>query len=287
MSSPDVSIGVIYPSRGLLFTETLKEVLEELEPYDYKIYWSHGNKLPACFNKPLSRALRASHTHILFLEDDMIIKKGTLKKLFDADVNIIACDYPIAKCPSGTVLYDKDDNAIFTGTGFMLAKRKVFDGMPRPILRANVAWGFRQVGDKVKFTCEKCDPDKVYGHHDINFGLYQYINDEPIHVSDVILGQRKLVTKGNNADNIGTDKIERWTKYRKINFNMISEDEVKTDGQLIEVKLDSKTTMMSKELAEKLGDKVDKQAGRLYNKNIIIDTEDNKKVFNYFKKEIK
>lgn len=275
----DINIGVIYPSRGLLFTETLKELLEEVAPYEYTIYWSHGNKLPACFNKPLSRALRGEHTHILFLEDDMIITKGTLKKMLDADVDIIACDYPIAKCPSGTILYDKDDNAIFTGTGFMLAKRKVFDNMPRPIFKANIAWDFKQVGDKVKFMCKKCDPDKVYGHHDINFGLYQYINNEPIKVCENILGQRKLAKKGDSSNNIGIDKIEKWTDYKKINCYMIQE-EVEKPGKLVSVKLGGKEIMMTKELAKKLADKVDEKAGRLMNKNIIIDVGYNKQALN-------
>lgn len=282
------NIAVIYPSRGLLFTETLKEVLDELKPYKYKIFWSHGNKLPACFNKPVSRALRGNFTHILFLEDDMIIKKGILKQMLESDEDIIACDYPIAKCPSGTVLYDKDDNAIFTGTGFMLAKFDVIKKMPRPIFRSGLEWTFKQYKDKVKFTCQNCNPDKVYGHHDINFGLYQYVMNKPIKVFKEVLGQRKLKQKGDNANNIGTDDIEIWDDYKKINAYMIQEEIVNdTTDLLVEVKLDDKIVMMTKETADKLADKVDGKAGKLIKGNIIIDTGYNKDAIKYFKGETK
>lgn len=254
MSSSKFNIGVVYPSRGLCFTETFSELLSELADSKtlYEIYWSHGNKLPACFNKPLMRALKKpQHTHILFLEDDMVIKKGILKELLDADEDIISCDYPIVKAPSGTVLYDLDDNAIFTGTGFMLAKRRVFDGMPRPVFRSDIEWGFKKIGDKVKFTARSSDPDKVYGHHDITFGLYQYLNNQPIKVAKTVLAQRKLTKKGEDGNNIGTDTIELYDRYQKINYYMIESEPV-YDEKTVHIKIDGKDVMVSREHANKL-----------------------------------
>lgn len=449
------SIGVIYPSRGLCYTETLKEVLDELNSLSdatYEIYWSHGNKLPTCFNKPLARSLRHGssyicpecahilqtstyndtidtwknnanikdattikkcskatpkngtrndivtnigarklakgeelgleiessirtdmsrldqqsqenlysstdlswnensgdhlestkasttltvsgtitdqktysygsevldtdreqltsfvptavnrtcnhnncinnprtirpHSHILLLEDDMVIQKGTLKDMLDADEDIISCDYPIVKAPSGTVLYDQDDNAIFTGTGFMLAKKKVFDTMPRPIFRADIEWTFKQSGDKVKFTAKEVDPDKVYGHHDITFGLYQYMNNKPIKVSSHVLAQRKLVKKGDNKNNIGADEIELYDQYRKINYYMIEEEkEVNSNDLLVEIELDGRKIHVTKETANRLAkDQLIEQkvfeAG-----NLIIDVSECPKALKAFRK---
>lgn len=282
------SIGVIFPSRGLCYTETLKEVLDELNSLSdatYEIYWSHGNKLPTCFNKPLARSLRASHSHILLLEDDMVIQKGTLKDMLDADEDIISCDYPIVKAPSGTVLYDQDDNAIFTGTGFMLAKKKVFDTMPRPIFRADIEWTFKQSGDKVKFTAKEVDPDKVYGHHDITFGLYQYMNNKPIKVSSHVLAQRKLVKKGDNKNNNGADEIELYDQYRKINYYMIEEEkEVNSNDLLVEIELDGRKIHVTKETADRLAkDQLIEQkvfkAG-----NLIIDVSECPKALKAFRK---
>jgi len=269
-----VDIGVILPSRGLLFTETLEELLRELAGRTYTIYWSHGNKLPACFNKPISRALRQPHSHILILEDDMVLPDGILQELLDADEDIISCDYPIVNAPSGTVLYDQDDNAIFTGTGFMLAKKSALDKMPRPIFRADIEWTFKQYGDKVKFSASQTDPDKVYGHHDITFGLWQYVNNKPIKVTKTILAQRKLVKKGLTGDNIGTDEIILFDQYRKINFYMI-QTEVEDTSNSISVMLDSKNVMMSKELADKLKVKYPLKPPYTEVGNLLIDFNNN------------
>lgn len=269
------NIAIIYPSRGLCFTETFKELLDELNDSKalYTIYWSHGNKLPACFNRPLQRALKHAHTHILFLEDDMVIKKGVLKELMDADVDIIACDYPLVKAPSGTILYDKEDRALFTGTGFMLAKRHVFNSMPRPIFRSDISWGFKQYTDKTKFTAESTDPDKAYGHHDITFGLYQYINNEPIHVAKTVLFQRKLKTKGTDSTNKGTDEIEIFDQYRKINYWMVEcEPEVDTDTTTVYI--DGKAVWVSKEMAKRVGQYIGPDI--IETKNVILNLNNNK-----------
>ena len=268
------NIGVILPSRGMLFTETLEELLRELAGRDYTIYWSHGNKLPACFNKPVSRALRQAHSHILIVEEDMVLPDGILQELLDADEDIIACDYPIVNAPSGTVLYDPDDNAIFTGTGFMLAKKSALDKMPRPIFRADIEWTFKQYGNKVKFAASQTDPDKVYGHHDITFGLWQYMNNKPIKVAKTVLAQRKLVKKGATGNNEGTDEIILFDQYRKINFYMI-QSEVMDESDIISVMLDGKNTMMSEELADKLKVKYPLKSPYIEVGNLLIDFNNN------------
>ena len=269
------NIGVVYPSRGLCFTETFKEVLDNLADSKalYTIYWSHGNKLPACFNKPLQRALKCPHTHILLLEDDMVIPKGILKDMLKADKDIIACDYPLVKAPSGTILYDKEDRAIFTGTGFMLCKKHVLDKMPKPVFRSDIQWGFKMYTDKTKFTAEITDPDKVYGHHDITFGLYQYINNKPISVHTTVLAQRKLKKRGENGNNIGTDTIELYDQYRKINYWMVEcEPEVETNTTTVYI--DGKAVWVSKEMAKKIGKYIGPDI--LESGNVLIDLNNNK-----------
>jgi hypothetical protein len=76
-------LAVILPSRGLMFSETFEELLNELEDFDYEIFWAHGRPLPDCFNEPLERVLADPTVFaVLFCEDDMIIPKGILQKMF-------------------------------------------------------------------------------------------------------------------------------------------------------------------------------------------------------------
>lgn len=285
-----VNLAIIYPSRGLLYMETFKEVLRELKSLGapYTIYWSHGNKLPACFNKPLSKALKHAHTHIWFIEDDMVFPEGILKDLLEADEEIISCDYPIAKYPSGTILYDCEDQAIFTGTGCMLAKKRVFDKMPRPVFRADIEWTFRQYGQKVKFTARNADPNKVYGHHDISFGIWQYMNNKPIAVSKHILSQRKLVKKGDNSTNNGADVIELYDQYRKINFNNIAVEQIEEPkSELLElVVIDNEPIYVLKETANRLSLEGKLKLPTIESGNIIIDIRNCDRAIKYMKEKI-
>lgn len=54
-----VKIAVILPSRGLVFSKTVDELLRELKPYSYEIFWSHGRPIPDCFEIPTQEALAA------------------------------------------------------------------------------------------------------------------------------------------------------------------------------------------------------------------------------------
>ena len=77
-----VKIAVVFPSRGLSMSKTCDELLRELKGIDHEIFFSVGNPLPECFNIPIEDALQDdSFTHILIVEDDMIIPNGILRKL--------------------------------------------------------------------------------------------------------------------------------------------------------------------------------------------------------------
>lgn len=281
--SKDINIGVIFPSRGLLFTETFQELLSELQDVTHKIYWSHGKKLPLCFNSPLRKALNGSHSHILICEDDMVLKPGILQELIDANKNIIACDYPISEQPSGTVLYDSNDKAIFTGTGFILIKKHVLDAMPKPIFIAGVSWDFKPYGNKIKFTPKLVNPNTVYGQHDINFGLYHYINGEPISVAETILSQRKLRQKGEGSSNDGTDKIIILDKYRKILCDILPKD-TSANELLQEVIIDGRRMNVKTDLAEKLLANGTAFSPAIIVGDVIIDTDYDYKINKMFRR---
>ncbi len=127
-------LAVILPSRGLMFSETLEELLGELEGYNYEIFWAHGKSLPECFNEPTERALADPDVFALLIcEDDMIIPKGALKRMFDANYPVVALDYPFQQQGDSTCLHDPQGYAFWTGTGFLLVARGVLEQMERPI----------------------------------------------------------------------------------------------------------------------------------------------------------
>ena len=126
-----IRIAVILPSRGLVYSKTVEELYKALEGLSFKLFWSHGRPIPDCFEIPTEEALNdPTFTHLLVIEEDMIIPKDGIKNMLKADIHAIAYDYPVTGAPGGTVLYDTEDTAYFTGCGILLVKMDIIRKMP-------------------------------------------------------------------------------------------------------------------------------------------------------------
>lgn len=205
-------LAVVLPSRGLMFSETLEELLNELEGFSYEIFWSHGNSLPKCFNEPTERALADADVYaILFCEDDMILPKGILKKMFATKYPVVALDYPFQQDGDSTCLHDPKGMAFWTGTGFLLCARQVLENMPKPIWRTDRTFDPFIDKDTIHFWPRALD--KVfYGLHDLNFGMVLYSAGMPIYPMTQTAGQRKLVKLGEKLSNNGAHEIREITE---------------------------------------------------------------------------
>ncbi len=237
-------IAVILPSRGLAFSETVDEVIQECKSvekdYDWKIYWSHSRKVPDCLNVPTNEALRLKKNMFFwFVDDDMIITKGTLKHLLQQDRHAIMCDYP-ASITMGAILYDPDGRAFFGGNGCLLVKREVLEAIKHPVWRSDVGWRIQLLNDHVSFEANSQNPDKVYGQHDVHFGLRLYSQGKAIYVSKMTCGQRKLKVAGDYSSNKGAHEIIEWKKFHP-NMMYIINDQGKRDesdmGTLVRIKM--------------------------------------------------
>lgn len=211
-------LGVIIPSRGLSFSRTMEELLSELEGLDYTLFFSVGRSLPECFNAPMDEALETDITHVLICEDDMIIPKGILKKMLALEYPIVALDYPFKEEGQSTVLRDPDNWAFYTGTGFMLVDRIVFEKLPKPYFRTGIFWEMiiRRTGE-LEFWPYEVEERKRYGLHDMNFGITMYSNKLPIYVMEETAGQRKLGELGMVNSNNGQHHIYTITQVVKNN----------------------------------------------------------------------
>lgn len=205
-------LAVVLPSRGLMFSETFEELLGELEDFDYEIFWAHAKSLPECFNEPTERALADPDVYaVLFCEDDMIIPKGILKKMFAAKYPVTALDYPFQQNGDSTCLHDPKGMAFWTGTGFLLCARQILENMPKPIWRTDRTFDPFIDKDTIHFWPRKLD--KVfYGLHDLNFGMVLYSAGVPIYPMSQSAGQRKLVKLGEKGSNNGAHEIMELTQ---------------------------------------------------------------------------
>lgn len=209
-----MKIAVIFPSRGLVFSQTAEELLDNLKGIPHKVFFSHRKPIPECFEWPTTNALKdKTITHLWFVEDDMILRPDTLKKLLEADVNAVTADYPVTKDGRGSVFYDKGKNVVFCGTGCLLVKRKVFDNLKKPYFTDKIRWTLLNYGESIKMT--GIYGDAGYGTHDITFSIKLWNNGVKINVIKQKLGQRKLISLGKAGSNNGAHNIEVWRKIVK------------------------------------------------------------------------
>lgn len=245
-------VGVILPSRGLIFSRTAEDVLNNLKGIPHKIYFSHKRPIPECFNEPLEKALADKDiTDIWFVEDDMIIPPDTLKTMLQADHAVVTADYPINKEGRGSI-FEVKKQVIYCGTGCMLVKREVFNELPKPVFRTNIRWNIKNFGQYLKMASHHVEDDG-YGLHDINFCMSLYRLNIPIHKIDTVLGQRKLIALGKANTNNGAHQIEEWKKVKKNQLlNQIKKWPVETSGNLTTVITPTGEVMLTRSHANKL-----------------------------------
>lgn len=211
-----MKVAVILPSRGLIFSQTADEILQNVKGIPHKFFFSHQQPIPKCFESPTNRALLDDEiTHLWFVEDDMVLKPDTLRKMLDKDVNAITCDYPVTKDGRGSVFYDNGGSVVFCGTGCLLVKREVFDNIKAPYFTDKVRWNMLNYGEALKLVANKNSKGEGYGLHDITFCIKLWKTGIIIKVLPIKLGQRRLLSLGKAGSNDGAHNIEVWTKIVK------------------------------------------------------------------------
>jgi hypothetical protein len=206
------TLAVVVPSRGLMYSETLEDLLGELEGFKYKIFWSHQRSLPEAFEIPTQEALRDPSVYaILIVEDDMIIPKGSLREMFAQNYPVVALDYPFQQNGDATTLHDPKGMAFWTGTGFILIARQVLENLPNPIWRVGTTFDPFIDKDTLHFWPRKLEGTH-YGLHDLYFGLVCYSAGMPIMVLERTAGQRKLKALGTPHSNQGAHDIYELTE---------------------------------------------------------------------------
>lgn len=215
-SASKLKVGVVIPSRGLMFSRTAEEIQKNTVGMRKAFFFSHGKPIPKCFESPVNRALcDFDVSHVLIIEDDMILHDNAIWEALDVDKDVVVYDYPITKNGRGSVFKDGTGKVIYSGTGFMLIKRQVFDKLKAPYFRADIGWNVYRDNESLRFVARRMAKDEGYGLHDITFGMKLQKAGIEITVLDKTLGQRKLIELGKAGSNDGAHKIEEWTKVKK------------------------------------------------------------------------
>lgn len=142
-----MKLAVLIPTRGTLFTATAVALLRELKPYDYELFFTVDLPIPDCRNYLAEQALKTDATHLLWIDDDVVLPVGGLKAMLSLDQPVVLIDYPthwLGKgAKTGNIAYDgwlpgkPTDNLpiLWGGLGCTLVKREVFDRLEKPYFR--------------------------------------------------------------------------------------------------------------------------------------------------------
>lgn len=187
-----MKLAVVMPSRGLVFSRTIAEVLREVRGVgcEWEIFWAHSRPIPECFNEPIADGMEWGATHFWIVEEDMALPAGILSELVESGAPIAAADYPIksghmcvARDPAGVVRH--------SGTGCLFAER---DALAAALPFTTEYWYVITERGK-KWTRQRISEsarDKVYGMHDIEFGMRLHDRGRPIHIIKTTAGQRRI-----------------------------------------------------------------------------------------------
>ena len=126
-----IKITVGIPTRGVLFAETVQSSLNNPELKSSSFHIIQNRTLPDAHNECIRQALKTDCTHILFVEDDMVIPKGAINKMItmaEQGARYIAVDYGFVKNGQGVeCIFEYEGEILWTGLGCTMIDRDIFE----------------------------------------------------------------------------------------------------------------------------------------------------------------
>lgn len=193
----DKKIGIILPTRGMVFTRVEEEIEKLRKDYDIEVYRSHDLPIPEGHNYLTEKALGDGKEVLFYIEEDNVPPTGALEKLLAVtkDADIACIDYGVSGW--GCVTRNIKGEILWCGLGTTLIKRQVFETLERPYFRVDKV--LRQNDWKWIDLPEDYIKTKQYGSLDIwfccqarakGFKIVQVDGEESTHLQLDKLGER-------------------------------------------------------------------------------------------------
>jgi len=189
-----MKIGVILPTRGLVFTK-VEEAIEEFRTPEVKVYRSNDLPIPDGHNKLAKQALSEGSDYLLFIEEDTVPPTGALEKLLKVDSDIACIDYGVSGW--GCVTKNVKGEILWCGLGCTLVKRQVLEKMTFPYFRADMSlrlndWTWQKLPEEYIKTKQYGSLDIwfCYNARKLGFTITQ-VEGEAEHLELVELGKRE------------------------------------------------------------------------------------------------
>lgn len=140
----DLAIGACVPSRGLVHSRFMQDVIAATLGYNVNWYFSHGNPIPDAQNILVEEALGDKNDYLFLVEDDQQLPHDILRHLLEADADIAVADYPV-RGDKHCVTYA---NGVlqYAGLGCTLVKAEVFEKLDKPYFRTDTEYVMTKEG---------------------------------------------------------------------------------------------------------------------------------------------
>lgn len=163
-------VSVLLPSRGLVGSRVIEAVDNQSEMIKHRFY-SHNDPLPDCFNKLVVKFLETASKYAWFVEEDVVVPKDALQRLLKASADIVAINYLLRAAPvPSQCLYQ--GKLLWVSLGCTLVKRKVFEVLPFPWFRTDLAVTSTHTGSAGNWCLGLMPVKSQYGGHDAFFCYY-------------------------------------------------------------------------------------------------------------------
>lgn len=200
-----VKIGVVIPTRGLIFTRVLEALEEQRKDYDITVYYSYSLPIPQGHNDLCEKALRDGNEYVFFLEEDVVIPARAIEKMLTVQADIVCTDYAVSGW--SCITKDKAGEILWCGLGATLIHRRVFEALEKPYFRTDM------VLDLPDFKWRKLPEEYVrtrnYGSLDIWFFTKAREKGFKIVQVEGECEHLKLVELGKKETNHGLHQIEQ------------------------------------------------------------------------------
>jgi hypothetical protein len=205
-------IVVAIPSRGLMHSRTMEDVVKNCQGFEWDLIMAHGLPQPDAQNYITEEALKLNPEYVFYVDDDQQLPRDILSNMLGkmVDHDVCVAHYPVT-AKGNDAVHIRNGKFESAGMGVVLVRPRVFDKLERPYFRCDTQWIWNGVELEMSMLPPGHSPAQRHGGHDADwFQRLLKVGIEPA-ISDIYAGEYAMISPvipkyGNNTQY----SIETW-----------------------------------------------------------------------------